>query len=157
MGRGPRSTVYKGILKNKIIETIVAVKNLHKMAIEDDQEFKAKGPTGTKECRLHLQQLERRGICYLHEQCNSKIIHRHIKPQNVLLDESFTGKISDFWIRKLLKPDKSKTTTRIKDTKGYVTSEWFRNMLINIKVDVYNFGVLLLELICRGNYEPNIG
>ncbi|CAA3025685.1 G-type lectin S-receptor-like serine threonine-kinase LECRK2, partial [Olea europaea subsp. europaea] len=56
MGRGPRSTGYKGILKNNIIETIVAVKNLHKMAIEDDQEFKAKVSSISRTAHKNLVQ-----------------------------------------------------------------------------------------------------
>ncbi|KAL2507947.1 receptor-like protein kinase 1 [Forsythia ovata] len=72
-------------------------------------------------------------------------------------DESFIAKISDFGIAKLLKPDQSRTTTGIRGTKGYVAPEWFINMLITVKVDVYNFGILLLELICcRRNYEPDV-
>ncbi|XP_059644938.1 G-type lectin S-receptor-like serine/threonine-protein kinase LECRK3 [Cornus florida] len=97
-----------------------------------------------------------RGLCYMHDECSTQIIHCDIKPQNVLLDESFTAKISDFGLSKLLKIDQSRTTTGIRGTKGYVAPEWFRNMPITIKVDVYSFGILLLELICcRRNVEPN--
>ncbi|XP_059668862.1 G-type lectin S-receptor-like serine/threonine-protein kinase LECRK3 [Cornus florida] len=97
-----------------------------------------------------------RGLCYLHHECSTQIIHCDIMPQNVLLDESFTAKISDFGLSKLLKIDQSRTTTGIRGTKGYVVPEWFRNMPTTIKVDVYSFGILLLELICcRRNVEPN--
>ncbi|XP_002513435.3 G-type lectin S-receptor-like serine/threonine-protein kinase LECRK3 [Ricinus communis] len=89
-----------------------------------------------------------RGLSYLHEECSSQIIHCDIKPQNVLLDESLTARISDFGLAKLLKTDQSQTMTAIRGTKGYVAPEWFRNMPITSKVDVYSFGILLLELIC---------
>ncbi|KAK4493251.1 hypothetical protein RD792_017873 [Penstemon davidsonii] len=89
-----------------------------------------------------------RGLCYLHEECSTQIIHCDIKPQNVLLDESLIAKISDFGISKLLRPDQTRTTTCIRGTRGYVAPEWFRNMPITVKVDVYSFGILLLELIC---------
>ncbi|KAL2486016.1 receptor-like protein kinase 1 [Abeliophyllum distichum] len=107
--------------------------------------------------RMQIAFATARGICYLHEECSNQIIHCDIKPQNVLLDESFTAKISDFGLAKLLKPDQSKTTTGIRGTKRYVAPEWFRNMPITVKVDVYSFGILLLELICcRRNYEPDV-
>ncbi|PHT52086.1 G-type lectin S-receptor-like serine/threonine-protein kinase RLK1 [Capsicum baccatum] len=69
-------------------------------------------------------------------------------PQNVLLDEGLTAKIADFGIAKLLRKDQTQTTIKIRGTRGYVAPEWFRNMPITVKVDMYSFGILLLELIC---------
>lgn len=91
-----------------------------------------------------------RGLTYLHEECSSQIIHCDIKPQNILLDEYYTARISDFGLAKLLAMNQSKTLTNIRGTKGYVAPEWFRNTQITVKVDVYSFGVVLLEIIaCR--------
>ncbi|KAK6937066.1 Protein kinase domain [Dillenia turbinata] len=96
-----------------------------------------------------------RGLCYLHEECSIQIIHCDIKPQNILIDGTFTAKISDFGLAKLLKTDQTRTMTNIRGTKGYVAPEWFRSMPITVKVDVYSFGVVLLELICnRKNFKP---
>ncbi|GAB4856093.1 hypothetical protein Ancab_024733 [Ancistrocladus abbreviatus] len=89
-----------------------------------------------------------RGLNYLHEECGTQIIHCDIKPQNVLLDDSFTARICDFGLAKLLKTDQTRTTTGIRGTKGYVAPEWFRNLPITVKVDVYSYGILLLELVC---------
>ncbi|XP_061347849.1 G-type lectin S-receptor-like serine/threonine-protein kinase LECRK3 [Gastrolobium bilobum] len=98
-----------------------------------------------------------RGLLYLHEECTTQIIHCDIKPQNVLLDDSCTSKISDFGLAKLLKIDQIGTNTAIRGTKGYVAPEWFRNMPITIKVDVYSYGVLLLEIICcRKSFESKV-
>ncbi|KAH0764802.1 hypothetical protein KY285_000673 [Solanum tuberosum] len=98
-----------------------------------------------------------KGLCYLHEECSTQIIHCDIKPQNVLLDENLTAKIADFGMAKLLKKHQTQTTTRIRGTKGYVAPDWFRSMPVTVKVDVYSFGVLLLELICcRKNYEQDV-
>jgi len=107
--------------------------------------------------RIHIAFGTARGLCYLHEECTTQVIHCDIKPQNVLIDDSFMARISDFGLAKLLKTDQSRTTTGARGTKGYVAPEWFKNMPITVKVDVYSFGILLLELICcRRSYEPEV-
>ncbi|XXG46268.1 hypothetical protein AAC387_Pa02g1154 [Persea americana] len=95
-----------------------------------------------------------RGLVYLHEECSKQVIHCDINPQNILLDECFTPRISGFGLAKLMSTDQTRSITGIRGTKGYVAPEWFRDMPITAKVDVYSFGVLLLEIICcRRNLE----
>ncbi|XP_044469488.1 G-type lectin S-receptor-like serine/threonine-protein kinase LECRK1 [Mangifera indica] len=89
-----------------------------------------------------------RGILYLHDECQTQIIHCDIKPHNVLMDESRCAKIADFGLAKLLKPDQTNTFTGIRGTRGYVAPEWHRNLPITVKADIYSFGVVLLEIIC---------
>ncbi|MCL7046326.1 hypothetical protein MKW94_011838 [Papaver nudicaule] len=89
-----------------------------------------------------------RGLMYLHEECSTQIIHCDIKPQNILLDDSFTAKISDFGLAKLLITSQTRASTGIRGTRGYVAPEWFRNTPVSSKVDVYSYGVMLLEIIC---------
>ncbi|KAF7828460.1 G-type lectin S-receptor-like serine/threonine-protein kinase LECRK3 [Senna tora] len=89
-----------------------------------------------------------RGLLYLHEECDTPIIHCDIKPQNILIDQHLRPKISDFGLAKLLLWDQSRTKTMIRGTRGYVAPEWFKNVPVTAKVDVYSFGVMLLEIIC---------
>ncbi|KAG2675057.1 hypothetical protein I3760_13G166600 [Carya illinoinensis] len=89
-----------------------------------------------------------RGLLYLHEECSGPIIHCDIKPQNILLDDYYNARIADFGLAKLLMMNQSHTNTAIRGTKGYVAPDWFRHMPITAKVDVYSYGVMLLEIIC---------
>ncbi|EXB28977.1 G-type lectin S-receptor-like serine/threonine-protein kinase RLK1 [Morus notabilis] len=98
-----------------------------------------------------------RGLFYLHEECSTQIIHCDVKPQNILLDDSYAARISDFGLAKILNTDQTRTTTGIRGTKGYVAPEWFKNMPVTVKVDVYSYGIVLLEIICcRKNFEAEV-
>jgi len=95
-----------------------------------------------------------RGLLYLHEECDTQIIHCDIKPQNGLLDDNYTAKIADFGLAKLLMTDQSRTSTNVRGTMGYMAPEWLKNAPVTTKVDVYSFGVMLLEIIfCRRQIE----
>nr|GFA77956.1 G-type lectin S-receptor-like serine/threonine-protein kinase LECRK3 [Tanacetum cinerariifolium] len=77
-----------------------------------------------------------KGLSYLHEECSTHVIHCDIKPQNILLDDYYNAKISDFGLAKILMMNQSRTSTGIRGTKGYVAPEWFRNIPVTVKVDV---------------------
>ncbi|CAL5342840.1 unnamed protein product [Camellia sinensis] len=88
-----------------------------------------------------------KGLSYLHEECRQKIFHLDIKPQNILLDEYFNAKISDFGLSKLIDKDQSQVVTTLRGTPGYLAPEWLSS-IITEKVDVYSFGVVVLEMLC---------
>ncbi|KAH0651942.1 hypothetical protein KY285_031326 [Solanum tuberosum] len=88
-----------------------------------------------------------KGLAYLHEDCNNKIIHLDIKPQNILLDQNLNAKVSDFGLSKLVGKDESKIVTTMRGTPGYLAPEWLHEVITE-KVDVYSFGVVILEIIC---------
>ncbi|KAH7285758.1 hypothetical protein KP509_33G044300 [Ceratopteris richardii] len=97
-----------------------------------------------------------KGLAYLHTDCRGKIIHCDIKPQNILLDEDFTAKVSDFGLAKLLTKQESQVFTKMRGTRGYLAPEWITNSAISEKTDVYSFGMVLLEIISgRKNYESS--
>ncbi|PON32147.1 GPCR kinase [Parasponia andersonii] len=88
-----------------------------------------------------------RGLLYLHEQCNPKIIHRDVKAANILLDESFEAVVGDFGLAKLLDRRDSHVTTAVRGTVGHIAPEYLSTGQSSEKTDVFGFGILLLELI----------
>ncbi|KAG5226484.1 glycerophosphodiester phosphodiesterase protein kinase domain-containing GDPDL [Salix suchowensis] len=91
-----------------------------------------------------------KGIEYLHQGCDQRILHFDIKPQNILLDNEFNPKISDFGMAKLCSRDKSAISmTTARGTVGYIAPEVFSRNFGNVssKSDVYSFGMLVLEMV----------
>ncbi|KAK8622549.1 hypothetical protein V6N13_117459 [Hibiscus sabdariffa] len=93
-----------------------------------------------------------RGIDYLHRGCDMQILHFDIKPHNILLDENFNPKVSDFGLAKLYSVDDSIVSlTAARGTIGYIAPELVYKNLggISYKADVYSFGMLLMEMVGR--------
>ncbi|KAK8958735.1 G-type lectin S-receptor-like serine/threonine-protein kinase [Platanthera guangdongensis] len=87
------------------------------------------------------------GIAYFHEQCKNRIIHCDIKSENILLDENFRPKVSDFGLAKLMSREHSHIITMVRGTRGYLAPKWVSNWPITVKADVYSYGMVLLEII----------
>ncbi|KAG6473936.1 G-type lectin S-receptor-like serine/threonine-protein kinase At2g19130 [Zingiber officinale] len=88
-----------------------------------------------------------RGLTYLHEQCRDCIIHCDIKPENILLDDSLTPKLSDFGLAKLMGRDFSRVLTTMRGTRGYLAPEMITGLPITAKADVYSYGMMLFEIV----------
>ncbi|KAL0412492.1 UNVERIFIED_CONTAM: putative receptor-like serine/threonine-protein kinase [Sesamum radiatum] len=101
----------------------------------------------TWEVRMKIAIGTARGLAYLHEGLEPKVVHRDVKSSNILLDRKWNPKVSDFGLAKLLGSEKSYVTTRVMGTFGYVSPDYASTGMLNEGNDVYSFGVLLMEII----------
>ncbi|XP_022774986.1 probable LRR receptor-like serine/threonine-protein kinase At5g10290 isoform X5 [Durio zibethinus] len=88
-----------------------------------------------------------RGLEYLHEHCNPKIIHRDVKAANVLLDEDFEAVVGDFGLAKLVDVRQTNVTTQVRGTMGHIAPEYLSTGKSSEKTDVFGYGIMLLELV----------
>ncbi|KAJ4718919.1 Receptor protein kinase [Melia azedarach] len=110
--------------------------NLHSNSISWDKRFEI--AVGTA-----------KGLSYLHDECLEWVLHCDIKPQNILLDSNYQPKVADFGLSKLRSRGglNDSSFSKIRGTRGYMAPEWVYNLPITSKVDVYSYGIVLLELV----------
>ncbi|KAI8560532.1 hypothetical protein RHMOL_Rhmol04G0264100 [Rhododendron molle] len=112
-------------------------------------------------CTLNWQQRFRvikgvaSGLFYLHEEWEQVVVHRDVKPSNVLLDGELNGKLGDFGLARLFDHGTDPETTHVAGTLGYLAPEYTRTGKATTSTDVYAFGAFLLAVVCgRRPIEP---
>ncbi|KAJ4953707.1 hypothetical protein NE237_030539 [Protea cynaroides] len=101
----------------------------------------------TWDIRMNIILGTAKGLAYLHEGLEPKVVHRDVKSSNILIDRQWNSKVSDFGLAKLLCSERSYVTTRVMGTFGYVAPEYACTGMLNERSDVYSFGILIMEII----------
>ncbi|KAE8659977.1 hypothetical protein F3Y22_tig00116959pilonHSYRG00155 [Hibiscus syriacus] len=164
IGVGGFGNVYKGVIDGG---TKVAIKRSNPSSEQGINEFQTEVEMLSKLRHKHLVSLIgfcedggemlARGLHYLHTASKYTIVHRDVKTTNILLDENWVAKVSDFGLSKTgPEMNQGHVSTVVKGSFGYLDPEYFRRQQLTEKSDVYSFGVVLFEALCaRPALNPN--
>ncbi|MBA0856693.1 hypothetical protein Goshw_001715 [Gossypium schwendimanii] len=139
LGQGGQGTVYKGML---IDGSIVAIKKSKMVEGKKFDETKVEQFINEK-----LSSSIANALFYLHSAASAPIYHRDIKSSNILLDNKYRAKVSDFGTSRSVALKQTYLTTQVQGTFGYMDLEYFQSSQFIEKSNVYSFGVVLIELL----------
>lgn len=149
--KGRRILVYEHVPNGSLDKYLFRRDHIESDGRHDRDEMEAMTGTGSPlldwNIRYRIALGVARAIAYLHEECLEWVLHCDIKPENILLGDDFCPKVADFGLSKLRKKEQMVTKSRIRGTRGYLAPEWVRNDSITSKVDVFSFGMVLLEIV----------
>ena len=121
--------------------------NLEDFLYNKDNDNEREGETPTWPIRLKIACQCANAMSYLHHEYHPPLLHRDMKPSNILLDEHFNAYVADFGLARVLDPSDSHVSTVVAGTLGYVPPEYYHTCRATPKGDIYSFGVVMLELI----------
>ncbi|KAM3706423.1 hypothetical protein ACJW31_03G150800 [Castanea mollissima] len=143
IGQGIAGKVYKGVLSDGqhiAVKHIINDGHVETFVREVTKSFSCQA---SKPCKIDRLL----GLWFLHTYPEGCIIHRDIKPTNILIDANFRAKLSDFGLSKVMEVNQCHVSSEVRGTFGYVDPEYRKNHHVNASGDVYSFGVVLLQLL----------
>ncbi|KMS99720.1 hypothetical protein BVRB_1g020880 [Beta vulgaris subsp. vulgaris] len=154
IGEGGFGKVYKGRLDNGLI---IATKRLNLDSLQGNQEFivevlmlRTENEKSVLDwsTRIKIAAGTARGLEYLHCVAKPPVIYRDLKSANILLDNEYNPRLSDFGLAKLGPVgDNTHVSTRVMGTYGYCAPEYALSGKLTLKSDIFSFGVVLLEIV----------
>ncbi|KAM4088282.1 hypothetical protein ACB094_07G059200 [Castanea mollissima] len=169
IGSGGFGKVYRGVIPSTGLE--VAIKrvaqdsnelllvydyvpcgSLNKLFFDNDHQ-KKKILTWEKRYKILIGVAQ--ALLYLHEECDQRVVHRDVKPNNVLIDANLDARLGDFGLARIYEHGNNSQTTHIVGTLGYMAPELTWTGKATTSTDVYSYGILMLEKACgRRQLEP---
>mgnify|MGYP002775682001 FL=1 len=140
--------VYEYMENGSLDAWIFSKTHKDKSETDESKEENMRRPALSWERRFDIALGTAKGLAYLHEECEDRVIHMDLKPQNILLGADFFPKISDFGMsRRVVRGEESAVVTMMRGTPGYLAPEWLTDGAVTEKCDVYSYGILLLEIV----------